>query len=398
MTSWELALAATLGFLVAMTAVILVAPTVRKFALRVGAVDRPNERRQNREPVPNLGGIAIFLGFLLAVLLVTALWGDKLGWWQDGSRNRSVILATVLGGIIMTLTGLLDDILDLPPGPRLIVQALAALIVIVAVPSIEIPFINPGGVLPLALERPYLQVLVTLLWLMGVTNALNYVDGLDGLASGITFIAAGVLSAVAWHLGSREAEIIILLCLAGAALGFLRHNAFPARIFMGDNGSTLLGFVLAAVSILGTLKQATVIGLIIPVLVLGLPIMDITTVTFRRVLRRMSPAKAGRDHFHHRLIARGWGQRRTVFVLWSVGLALGTVALIVDGLPLLQIAAVMSTLVFFLGATYLARTREDGWAPRAAVAVVALALVCAVGLTALALVTRAGFQPPVEAP
>lgn len=307
-----------LTFLIALILTILLTPMVRSFAPEIGAIDKPSERKVHTSNVPRTGGIAIYFGFLAAVLF-GVLWGGVSGIVV----NPRSILGILLGGSIVLFAGLLDDIRRLNPWTKLLWQLLGAGVAVYF--GIEITFVtNPfNGLLPLR----YFAVPLTLLWLVGMTNAINLIDGLDGLAAGVTAISAATLFFVALRTHQMGAALVIL-ALSGAALGFLRYNFFPASIFLGDSGSYFLGFVLAAASVIGVFKTTLVVALIIPVLILGVPIFDTTFAILRRMKEKKNLFSADDKHIHHLLLRAGFSQREAVFAIYIACFLLSFIALI----------------------------------------------------------------------
>lgn len=344
--------AAAAPFLVAFVVALVAVPSVREFAIRVGAMDHPNERRLNREPMPNLGGIAIYSGFLAALLVVWMLRPDVVG------PVRDQVLAIAMGGLMMVITGFIDDQYGLSAGTRLSIQTVAAGLLIIN--GIRIQFITDifGSGQYLFFDSPWIWAPVTLVWIVGVTNALNFIDGMDGLAAGVATIAALAGLAVALQFPERAAAVMILAALAGSALGFLRHNFNPARIIMGDSGAYLLGYVLAGTSILAALKVTAAVTLLVPVAILALPIFDVTQVTLGRLARGASPAQPGRDHIHHRLLAGGLSQRRAVLVLWGVSLAVAVIGMLLAETPVPIVAGTVATAITLISLAAFLRVRE----------------------------------------
>jgi UDP-GlcNAc:undecaprenyl-phosphate GlcNAc-1-phosphate transferase len=323
----------SIGAMMAAIIVVLVAtPIIKKFAIKIGAVDQPNHRRINKIPVANIGGLAIFLGFWIAVFLFGEV-GQTTLWMFIGS---SVIL----------LTGLVDDIFDLSPFIKLFIQlSVAAFVVILADVRIDffrIPF-NGKYIMLGSFAIP-----LTVLWITGITNAINFIDGLDGLAAGTAGIAATTLMVVAIEQG-YSGIAIMLIALAASAFAFLKYNSNPAQIFMGDTGSMTLGFLLAIMSIEGLMKSATTIAIIVPFLALGLPILDSTFSIVRRLSNGKSPFSADRGHLHHRLIDRGCDQKLAVRILYTVSVFSGGIALIfVLGFNLISLVSSLFVTGFIL--------------------------------------------------
>jgi UDP-GlcNAc:undecaprenyl-phosphate/decaprenyl-phosphate GlcNAc-1-phosphate transferase len=298
------------GFLVAFAAAALLTPLVARFARRVGAVDAMKARGLASEPTPLLGGLAIFAGVLIAGVLFI----------PDSERTRGILLAATF----ITLVGAWDDARDLPPAAKLIGQIVAALILVnagVVVHNITFPFLGPinfgdsGGPL-------------TVLGLVAVMNVVNFSDGVDGLAAGVCAISSIAFAIIAFDLG-RDVAGVLAGVTAGAALGFLVHNFHPASVFMGDCGSNLLGLLLGAVIVEGSLKTNALVALVGPLVILAVPFLDTGFVVAKRIKYRRPVYRADSNHFHHRLNRIGFSQRRTVLYLyaWTITMAGLAVAL-----------------------------------------------------------------------
>jgi UDP-GlcNAc:undecaprenyl-phosphate GlcNAc-1-phosphate transferase len=307
-----------LTFLVAFLATYFATPVVRIFASKIKAVDIPNDRKIHILPVPRLGGLAIYVGFLAAVIASLVL-ANILGINID----PKMILGIVLGSSLLIIVGMIDDIRSLRPTTKLIWQIAAAFIVMYF--GVEISFIsNPfNGLWPIG----FLGMPLTLLWLVGITNAINMIDGLDGLATGVTAISAMTLFFVALRTHQIGAAIL-MLALGAAALGFLRYNFSPASIFLGDSGSMFLGFILASSSIIGVLKTTLVVALVIPVLILGVPIFDTLFAIGRRLKDRKHPFEADDRHIHHMLLRAGFNKREAVLAIYIACFLLSFIALV----------------------------------------------------------------------
>jgi UDP-GlcNAc:undecaprenyl-phosphate/decaprenyl-phosphate GlcNAc-1-phosphate transferase len=314
-------LCVVLTFMFAWIVTYLFIPKVRTFALKVGWADEPNARRLHQEPRPNAGGLAIYTGVVAAIILAGCLAPIVL------AKVQVAILAILLGGSVLVLVGFIDDQFGgLPAIFRLLVQILAALLLVVC--GIQIHIVYFGAPID-----GILSVVATVLWIVGITNAVNLMDGIDGLAGGVSFIAAMSLLAASAQFEARAAATLICAGVAGAALGFLRHNYHPSRIFMGDAGSYFLGYVLAATSILGNAKVTTVTSLIPTVLLFLVPVVDTSQVIIKRLLAGQNPLSTpGKDHLHHRLLAQGFSQRHSAVILWGVTLAGGIIAMRMQGI------------------------------------------------------------------
>jgi UDP-GlcNAc:undecaprenyl-phosphate/decaprenyl-phosphate GlcNAc-1-phosphate transferase len=344
------------AFVVAMLTVGAMVPRVRTFAHRVRAVQvggalHGSGQRMHQGAVPNIGGIAILAGFLVA-LIVGSVLGPALI-----DLYRVELLAIVLGGALMALVGFIDDIWEVPAAMRLATQCLAAGILVVNGVKIEF-FTNYFGGSAYVFMPDLVAVAVTLVWVVGFTNAFNFIDGVDGLSSGIAAISSLSLLAVALQFADRGASVLLLAAIAGAALGFLRHNFNPATITMGDSGSYLLGYVLAAVSVLGALKVTAAVTVAAPILILALPVVNITQVTVRRLRRGQNPSLAANDHLHDLLRERKASPRVTVYVLWAATLVLGALGMFLSQTPIVLLVATVVAAVLLVALVSALRLAE----------------------------------------
>jgi UDP-GlcNAc:undecaprenyl-phosphate GlcNAc-1-phosphate transferase len=308
---WQLAAIS----LIALVLALVITPWVKKLALGWGALDVPGERKVHCQVMPRMGGLAIYLAFAAVVLFTQPL-------------ARPVMGLLLGGGWIMVL-GILDDIRELSARVKLVGQIIGALILVVfgfRVDFVTNPFME-GLILLGKLAIP-----VTVLWIIGVTNALNLIDGLDGLAAGTSVIAALTMAVVvilenpAW--GDTASTVVPLaLILCGSILGFLRYNFYPAKIFLGDSGSMFLGFTLAALAIMGLTKGATIISVFIPIVILGIPLLDTVFAIIRRMFNGRPIFQADKHHLHHRLLEKGLSHRQAVLVIYGVNVCLGLSAI-----------------------------------------------------------------------
>ncbi len=327
--SSPLVLRAACGLLTAALLALFLTPSAGSLALRLGAVDRPGEKRKiHTRETPRLGGAAIAAGFFASALAFTA---------------PSAALGGLLrAALVVALMGAADDCFSLKAPLKLAVQLLAALLAWRAgarIGVLTLPF-GAQRTLPLgALGLP-----LTLLWMLGCTNAFNLIDGLDGLAASVAAIGSGSLLLVAALVGEREIAVL-LAALAGACLGFLPYNRCPARLFMGDTGSQLLGYLLGAASTLGMLKAHAVLSFFVPLLALGLPLFDTLLAFSRRALRGKNPFAADRGHIHHRLLDHGLDQKSAVALLDAVSALLGLTAVLLAlrGTAARALAALLTT-------------------------------------------------------
>lgn len=348
------------AFLVALIGVALFVPRLRRFALRIGAVQdggKPHGRglRLHSGKVPNIGGIAIFAGFIVALLVGSVI--DSLSGRHLLEPYRVQLLAIVLGAALMTLVGFIDDLWEVPPVMRLGTQFVAAGILVVN--GVKIDFItNFLGDTPYIFFGEPLAIIVTIVWVVGFTNAFNFIDGLDGLSSGMATIASLSLLAVALQFDDRGAAVLLLAALAGAALGFLRHNFNPATIIMGDSGAYLLGYTLAAVSVLGALKVTAAVTVAAPIFILALPVVNITQVTLRRLWRGVNPTIAANDHLHDMIRERSGSKRLTVLILWLVTLLLGVMGMMISRTPPELMYLTIAATVLLIAGVSLMRLRD----------------------------------------
>ena len=317
---------ATASFVIAAVLTTLVVPLVRALGLHLGLTDQPDSRKQHSTPMVRLGGIAMVLGFGLALAVTWGLGGFGL----LAPAKDQLIWSTLAGALCFFVIGLADDLFVLSPWPRLAGQVAVAFAMWtqgVRIGTIEFPWLGEGSSSLIALPD-LLSLAATLVWLVGITNAINWLDGLDGLAAGVAGIAAVGLVSVSFSL-HQVAAGFLAAALAGCCLGFLRHNFNPARIFMGDGGSYFLGFTLAAISIVGPAKGLTTVSLLLPLLILSLPLADMSAVIMGRLREGRSPFYPDRRHLHHRLLRAGFSHRRTVLLIYVFTQWLAALALVV---------------------------------------------------------------------
>lgn len=307
-------------------------PIAKILAFRIGAVDVPKDnRRMHKKPTARIGGIAIFYGFIISILCF--------------AKIDTALRGILIGCIVIVVLGIFDDIYSLNALFKFFVQIAAALIVVMH--GVRIDHISSFGFG----SSPYISlgiwsVPITVLWIVGVTNAVNLIDGLDGLAAGVSTISTVSLFAIS--LIMREPAVaIVTAAVAGAGFGFLPYNIHPAKIFMGDTGSTFLGFILGSISVVGLFKSYAVVSIAVPFLILGLPIFDTAFAIIRRLLHGQSPMHPDRGHVHHRLIDLGFDQKQTVIILLITSglLSLSAVVLLLCGA---QRAIVLIIAVMFL--------------------------------------------------
>ena len=316
----DIAISFILAFITAFTMV----PYSIKLAKKLGAIDMPNDRRVNKKPVPRIGGIAILLGFLVSAFytIISMSIEDKIT-LNDADNYQKKLIGFLIGIIIIELFAFTDDLKDLKPYIKLIGQVLAAIVVYAC--NIRIDVINEV-VLP-----EWFSFILTIGWIVGLTNAINLIDGLDGLSSGISLISSFMLLIIFVANYSPIISIVLIACLAGSITGFMPFNINPAKTFMGDIGAQFLGFALSVISILGVAKTVTLVVLMAPVLVLGLPIFDTLFAIFRRFKKGKSLKaifKADKGHLHHKLMKKGYTQKQAVAILYACSSILGFIAII----------------------------------------------------------------------
>jgi UDP-GlcNAc:undecaprenyl-phosphate GlcNAc-1-phosphate transferase len=312
--------------LIACVTALFTTPYVRRLALNVGMLDASGERRMHDQPKPRIGGIAVYLGFAFG--LFSAL-GYLIRTSPRQLDNVHDVVGLIFGGTIILMIGIWDDVMTMTPRAKLLAQIVVAgismLYGFVIPPWITDPLHHGHTIFyPHGLE--WLVYPLTLLWYVGMMNAINFIDGLDGLLSGVTVISATSLLVIDLNRGHAEIALVLAV-LAGAALGFLRYNWNPAKIILGDSGALFIGYVFATVSIIGVSKTAFAISLLVPLLVLALPVVDTAAAIVRRTRAGKKFYEADRGHFHHQLIFRfGLNVRQAVLLIYAVCLVLGVVA------------------------------------------------------------------------
>lgn len=299
----------TLALTAAMVVSFFSTPLVKRLAYKVGAIDVPKDnRRMHKEPIPRLGGLAIFIAFILVTLV-----------FADIDRQLQGIL---LGAVMIVILGVVDDAMALPALPKFAVQILAAGVAVYH--GCVIQFVSNPNVFSAAayLNLGWISYPLTIIWIVAITNAVNFIDGLDGLAVGVSAISTASLLVIALMVAETNIAII-LAALFGACIGFIPYNLNPAKIFMGDTGATFLGYILACLSVTGLFKLYAVISFAVPFLILGVPIFDICFAIGRRVLHGQNPMHADRGHVHHRLIDMGFNQKQSVAIIYMLTAILG---------------------------------------------------------------------------
>ena len=304
------------AFAIALIVSLIVMPAVISLAKRTGAMDAPNARKVHKKPIPRIGGLGIYIGFMTAIIFILPQFG------LDAEMFKETTGLIVSGSLIVFL-GLIDDYKNLPAVIKLIGQILAATVLVVLF-DVRINFVtDPFG------DYLYLDnfaIPLTIFWLVGLTNTVNLIDGLDGLAAGVAAIASFTILLIALE-QNFILVAVLTAALAGAAVGFLKYNFNPATIFMGDTGSMFLGFMLAGISVTGAVKSVAAIALIVPIFALGLPILDTTFAIVRRVRGGVPIFKPDKGHLHHRLLNAGFTQRQAVLLMYVVSALFGLSAI-----------------------------------------------------------------------
>jgi UDP-GlcNAc:undecaprenyl-phosphate GlcNAc-1-phosphate transferase len=317
------------AFIASFITVLIITPFVIKFAIKIGATDKPNQRKVHQKVMPRLGGLAIFIGVVS-------------GYFAGGVYSAQVTGITIAALVILA-TGILDDMYELSAKTKLLGQLLSAVIVVATglkIDFLTIPFV---GVFDLGVwTYP-----ITILWIIAITNAINLIDGLDGLAAGVSLI---VISTIAFLAGSAGMMLISTLAviLMGSILGFLFYNFNPAKIFMGDTGALFLGYSISILSLLGLYKSVTLFSFIVPVIILGVPIFDTTFAIIRRIVNKKPISAPDKNHLHHRLLALGLSHKTTVLAIYGLGLIFAVSAVILSHSTMIGSVFILLMLLIFI--------------------------------------------------
>ena len=307
------------SLIAAFIASILLTPLVKRLAFRIGAVDAPNYRKVHARIMPRLGGLAIFLAFLIGIAMLYPFLIGVLPW----HTSEYSLLAIIIGACIIVATGVIDDMREISAKAKMLGQLAAALIVIfvggIQIDEVNLPFVGE-------LDFGLLSIPLTILWIIGITNAINLIDGLDGLAAGVSTIALITLAVMAFNMDNMFV-LAIAAILAAASSGFLFYNFHPAKIFMGDTGALFLGFMISVLALLG-FKNVTFVSLIIPIIILGVPISDTFFAIVRRVRMKKKWSDPDKSHLHHRLLDMGFTHRQTVLLIYGIAIMFGLAAVI----------------------------------------------------------------------
>ncbi|WP_040210621.1 MraY family glycosyltransferase [Clostridium polynesiense] len=313
------------------------APLMKKFSFWFNVLDIPSDNRKiHKNPMPLLGGVGIYLSFIVTIFI------------NKGINIDRGDLGIIIGAAVILIGGVLDDIFDLKPYQKLIFQLSASIILIIFGISIK-KLTNPMGFYEDAyININYFSIPLTLLWVVGITNAVNLIDGLDGLAAGISLIACITMFFVS-ILSGRESAALFTAVLSGALIGFLPYNFNPAVIFLGDNGAQLLGFLLASISIEGAIKSAAAFSIVVPILALGLPIYDTLFAMIRRKINGKPMYQADKGHLHHRLLELGLSQKQAVIIMYIISAILGAISILAMEISTVSSYILLLTVIIFIG-------------------------------------------------
>nr|WP_239584284.1 MraY family glycosyltransferase [Aquibacillus albus] len=313
--------------MVSLVTTLLLTYPVKRLAVKIGAMDVPDHRKIHKEVTPRLGGLAIFLGVIAGLIYLQPTFDY---FWP-----------ILIGALIIVITGIMDDVFQLRPLYKLIGQLMATGILIYSGLFIEKITIPIFGIVPLE----SFSIVITILWVIGMTNAINLIDGLDGLASGVTTIALTSIIVMAF-IDMQLAVIFLCITLIGSNIGFLYHNFHPAKIYMGDTGSMFLGYSVAVISILGLFKNVTLFSFIIPIIVLAVPIFDTIFAIVRRAYKGEPIMMPDKQHIHYQLIAAGYSHRTTVLIIYGMSAMFGILAILFSNATLS--ASLIITFVFLI--------------------------------------------------
>jgi UDP-GlcNAc:undecaprenyl-phosphate GlcNAc-1-phosphate transferase len=323
-------------------------PIAIRIAPKIGAMDVPRDnRRMHKAPIPRFGGFAIFISTTATILCFRFVLFPLIPAHYAFGEPLSKLLGIVVGGTLVYILGVVDDFLKLKAVTKLIFEivcASAAFLFGIRIPAINLLGLHFAGTSAGSL---IISFIVTVAWIVFITNTINLIDGLDGLAAGVTAIAALSIGYSAYLSGQLIVTLSMIIC-AGASLGFLPYNFYPARIFMGDSGALFLGFMLACTSVIGPAKGAAIVATIVPVLVLGVPIFDVLFAVLRRIIHRQSIFSADRGHLHHQLSDLGMGQRRAVMMLYGISAIMGISAIIFSRRLYLESVLLFITALLFI--------------------------------------------------
>lgn len=316
-----------IAFIASFVTVLIVTPLVIKFAIRIGATDKPNHRKVHQKLMPRLGGLAIFIGVLV-------------GYFVSGLNSERIITIS-LGALLIIIVGILDDLYELSAKIKFLAQIGIAVLIVssgLKIDFLTIPFVVDR------MELGWLSLPITVFWIVGITNAINLIDGLDGLAAGISSIGIAAIAILAAVSGKGLILSIALIVLA-STLAFLFYNFHPAKIFMGDTGALFLGYCIAVLSLLGLYKSVTLFSIIIPIIILGVPVFDTAFAIIRRLINKQPISAPDKSHLHHRIMDLGLSHRSTVLVIYALGILFSVAAILLSS-STLWVSLIIMILLF----------------------------------------------------
>lgn len=328
-------------FFSAFATTLLLTPYIKTLAIKLKAIDEPKARGMHKKSIPRMGGLAIVVGFYISIFIAMP--------YVEELRTIQVV-GFIIGSLLIVIMGIIDDVKQLSAKIKLVIQLIAALVVVYTGTSIE--FYNWRIFDNIA----FLSPLITVLWIVGLTNAVNFIDGLDGLAAGVTAICSTCML-ILCLIANNPLAVIFTASLAGSCLGFIPRNFNPAEIFMGDTGSNFLGFVLAVSSIIGVFKGYAILSVVIAVFALALPILDTAFAMLRRFINRKPIMQADRGHLHHRLVDKGYSQKETVIILYILSIFSGGIAILIALESLMVAFIVFLFVISSLSMVYVYRSR-----------------------------------------
>lgn len=319
------------AFIVSLLTVLIITPIVKRIAIKIGAVDQPNKRKIHKKIMPRMGGLSIFIGVVVGVI-------------TSGIYTQTKMTAITFGAILIILLGIFDDKYQLSAKVKFIIQLIVAIMIVstgLKMEFLSLPF------LPERIELGWFSYPFTVLWIVGITNAMNFIDGLDGLAAGLSVIGLSTIAFMALS-GGKILILSLSVVVIGSTLGFLFYNFHPAKIFMGDTGSLFLGYVIAILSLLGLYKSVTLFSIVIPIIILGVPIFDTTFAVIRRLINKQPFYMPDKSHIHHKLIAYGLSHRKSVITIYIFGCIFSICAILLKSATLWLSLFIIFLLIIFV--------------------------------------------------
>jgi len=343
-----------IAFMIAYMVAFMTTPYTIKIANKIGIIDKPKDkRRMHTRTIPKFGGPAIIVGFIVSTIYLLIVMSIENSIDLFTKENYAIkLIGLLLGTIIIAITGIIDDIKNIKPIQKLFGQLLAAIVIVafgIKIEHLTIPFLYQIGL------SEVFSTILTIIWIVGITNAINLIDGLDGLSSGISLISCVSLLIIFALNESPLIAIILITALIGALVGFLPFNFSPAKTFLGDTGSNFLGFMISVISILGVAKTYTAVVIVLPVIVLGIPIFDVTFAIIRRIIKGKSIRaifKPDKGHLHHKLVERGFSQKQAVLILYGASATFGIFAVILFDSGLWKALSFLLMMIATVGVGY----------------------------------------------